>query len=187
MKFCLNVWLKKIDIENDNDLDNLYDLFMDETLFNFIKDNVHAQHLYFVMEDWQVIGFVYLIPFSKTYIVRYDLTNENENEKAIITYNVRYGLKKEKLNDDYVYTVLTHVRDKVKGYNGSTDIKDSNIMTGLKKYDKRYNEVASKFGRMIYQTDEDNYYEINPNCEDIHLEVDNEVKVLKYHLDNRAV
>lgn len=167
MNFCLNVWLKKIDIENDNDLANLYDLFDDETLFNFIRDNQYAEHLYFIMEDKEnIIGFLYLIRLKNSKI-----------------YNVRYGIKKEKLNYDYVYTTLTRVRDKLKGYDEQDKLTDSIIITGLKKYDRRYNEVASKFGRRIYETDDANYYEINPNCE--HL--DNEVKVLKYYLGNRAV
>ena len=166
MKFCLNIWLKKIDVENDNDLASLYDLFDDETLFNFIKDNQYAEHMYFVMEDKEPIGFVYLIRLKNSKI-----------------YNVRYGIKKEKLNYDYVYTALTRVRDKLKGYDEQDKLTNSIIITGLKKYDERYNDVASKFGRRIYETDDANYYEVNPNCESI----DNEVKVLKYYLGNRAV
>ena len=176
MNFCFNIELRKIDINNDDHLDILYDFFTDETLFNFIHDNRRAEHLYFIIENgWETIGFVYLIPLSKP------------KESEVTVYNVKYGFRKDKLNEDYAYTVLTHVRDKVKGFKGSAEIKGSQIITGLKNYDKTYNDLASKFGNMIYQTDDTNYYAIAPNCEDINLEVDNEVKVLKYHSDNRAV
>lgn len=164
MKYCMNISLSKVNIENIDDLWALSDLFDDETLISFISDNQYAKYIYFIKEYDEIIGFVYVMPFK----------NSNIN-------NIEYGIKKQKLNNDYIYTVLTILRDKVKGYNNSTELKDSTIITSLSKDEKYYNELANKFGRKICETFSNNYYEINPNCEDIN----NDSQKLKIYMKDK--
>ena len=166
MRFCLNVWLKKFDKESEKDFLELSDLFDDYTLYSFSADNQYAKYIYFIKENDDTIGFVFLMPLKNSKI-----------------YNVRYGLRKDKLNKDYVYTTLTRIRDKVKGYDKSNEILGSVVITGLNKEEKKYNVVANTFGNKIYETDAENYYEINPNCED----VKNDHKVLRYYLTNKTI
>ncbi len=166
MSFCLNIWLKKFDQENVDDMWALIDLFDDVTLLDFIGDNVYAKYIYLIKEDDNTIGFVYLMPYRESKI-----------------YDVHYGIVKEKLNKDYVYTVLTLLRDKVKGYDNSTEIKDATIITSVRKYEEKYNKVANTFGNKIYETESENFYEINPNCE----EIEKDCKTLKYYLNNKAM
>ena len=166
MKFCLNIWLKNFDKENVNDLWELTDLFDDLSLLGFINDNVHAKYIYLIKEEGNTIGFVYLMPYSNSKI-----------------YDVHYGFISNKLNKDYVYTVLTLLRDKVKGYDNSTELKDTTIITSVSKNETKYNKVANTFGNKIYETEEENFYEINPNCE----KIEEENKVLKYYLNNQAI
>ena len=166
MKFCLNIWLKKYNQDNLDDLWDLSDIFNDDTLYDFINDIVYAKYAYLIKEDDKSIGFVYLIPYKDSKI-----------------YDVRYGIVKEKLNNDYIYTVLTLLRDKVKGYDESTEIKDTTILTSVRKNIKDYNKIANTFGNKIYETEEENFYEINPNCE----KIEEENKVLKYYLDKKVI
>ena len=91
-------------------------------------------------------------------------------------YNLEYGLIQSKLNLDYVYTVLTLIRDTIKGLDYSTEIKEKTIISGILKNSK-YNNIANKFGRLIYSDNFYNYYEVNPNCG--HLQNENQ-KVLKF-------
>ena len=166
MRFCLNVWLKEFNKENEGDYLELSGLFDDYSLYNFSSDNQYAKYIYFIKENDETIGFVFLMPLKNSKI-----------------FNVKYGLKKDKLNKDYVYTVLTRIRDKVKGYDQSNEILGSVIVTGMEKEEAKYNKVANTFGCKICETEDMNFYEINPNCEDIKKEH----KVLRYYLTNKTI
>ena len=166
MKFCFNVWLKKFDMESEEDLMELSDLFDDDTLINFSGDNQFAKYIYFIKENEDTIGFLYLMPFKNSKI-----------------FNVKYGIKNDKLNKDYVYTILTRIRDKVKGYDNTDEILGSSVITAIEKEEQKYNRVANTFGSKICETDRVNFYEINPNCEN----VENDNKQLQYYLRNRAI
>ena len=163
MRFCLNIWLKNFDQENVDDLCELSDVFDDLSLLSFATDNVYARYIYLIKENDNTIGFVYLIPYRESKI-----------------YDIHYGIVNNKLNNDYIYTVLTLLRDKVKE---PTEIKDATIITSVRKQEDKYNKVANTFGNKIYETESENFYEINPNCE----EIGEDCKTLKYYLNNKAM
>lgn len=163
MRFCLNIWLKNFDQENVDDLCELSDVFDDLSLLSFATDNVYARYIYLIKENDNTIGFVYLIPYRESKI-----------------YDIHYGIVNNKLNNDYIYTVLTLLRDKVKE---PTEIKDATIITSVRKQEEKYNKVANTFGNKIYETESENFYEINPNCE----EIGEDCKTLKYYLNNKAM
>lgn len=164
MQFSLDINLTLLDKDSEQDLWDLSTLFCDSSLSEFIEDNMYAKYIYFIKENKEIIGFVYLMKY-----------------KNADMYNLEYGLKKSKLNYDYVYTVLTLIRDKIKGIKNSDEIKNITILSTTIKNTK-YNDIASKFGKMIYSNDIFNYYEVNPNCEN--LEEDNN-KILKFLKNNK--
>lgn len=159
MQFSFNINLSLFDKNSVQDFWDLSELFDDNSLSEFLEDNIYAKYIYFIKENNQIIGFVYLMRYKYADI-----------------YNLEYGLIQSKLNLDYVYTVLTLIRDKIKGLDYSTEIKEKTIISGILKNSK-YNNIANKFGRLIYSDNFYNYYEVNPNCE--HLQNENQ-KVLKF-------
>lgn len=159
MKFCFNINLVLFDNNSTKDFWNLSELFDDCSLSDFIDDNIYSQYIYFIKEYNDIIGFVYLMNFKNSEI-----------------YNIEYNIKSSRLNVDYLYTVLTLIRDKIKGINGSTEIKDLTIVSSVFKNDE-YNEIVSIFGDLIHSNELYNYYEVNPNCEDLSKEKE---KILKF-------
>lgn len=164
MQFSFDINLSLFDKESKQDLWDLSELFCDSSLSDFIEDNMYAKYIYFIKENQNIIGFVYLMKYKNADI-----------------YNLEYGLKESKLNYDYIYTVLTLIRDKIKGLKNSNEIKDITIVSTVIKNDK-YNSIASKFGKLIYSDKLFNYYEVNPNCEELEQ---NNNKVLKFLKNNR--
>lgn len=158
MVFKMNLSLKLFDIESGDDFLDLSDLFDDISLSAFIDDNMFSKYIYLVKENGSVIGFVYLIQY------------ENSN-----IYNVEYGIRKDKLNEDYIYTILTLMRDKIKGKNNN-EIEGITILTSLPK-NNPYNKIANLFGNKLYSNELYDFYCINPNCENIEME---EQKILNY-------
>ncbi len=154
MEFSFRINLKLFNIESVNDEWNLINLFDDNSLYDFINDSEFSKYIYFIKEDNNIIGFVYLMQFKNSDI-----------------YNLEYGLKKDKLNKNYIYTLLTLIRDEIKSKH-----LDKIMLVSRNEKGSKYNEVASLFGKLIYSGDFD-YYEINPNCEN--LEEEN-IKIKKY-------
>ena len=81
MEFSFRINLKLFNIESVNDEWNLINLFDDNLLYDFINDSEFSKYIYFIKEDNNIIGFVYLMQFKNSDI-----------------YNLEYGLKKDKLN-----------------------------------------------------------------------------------------
>lgn len=165
MTFCFNISLVLLDKESSRDFYELSCLFDDCSLSEFIEDNSYASYIYFIKENNKTIGFVYLMRYRGSDI-----------------YNVEYGIISSKLNNNYVYTVLTLIRDKIKGTETSSEIKDLTIVSSFDKCNK-YNSIANLFGDIIYSSDFYNYYEVNPNCEDLSTERD---KVLMFLKNNKT-
>ena len=90
MEFSFRINLKLFNIESVNDEWNLINLFDDNLLYDFINDSEFSKYIYFIKEDNNIIGFVYLMQFKNSDI-----------------YNLEYGLKKDKLNKNYIYTFQT--------------------------------------------------------------------------------
>lgn len=155
MTFSFKINLKLFDNDFINDQWDLINIFDDTTLDEFIEDSGFAKYIYFIREENKNIGFVYLMQYQNSNI-----------------FNLKYGLIKEKLNNNYIYTVLTLIRDKIK----NDELNTISIVTSLNK-NSDYNNIASLFGNLIYSDDLVNYYNINPNCENLEEE---KIKILKY-------
>lgn len=158
MIFSLNINLKLFDINSDDDYLQLCKLFEDSSINEFIEDNMYAEYIYFIKEENEIIGFIYLMPFRNSNI-----------------YNLKYGIVKNKINLDYIYTILTLIRDKIKGIN-STEIKNLIVVTSLNNKSE-YNDIVCNFGNLIYSDEIYNYYEVNPNCENLN---DDKEKILSF-------
>ena len=78
-------------------------------------------------------------------------------------------IKIKQLNEDYVYTVLTLIRDKIKGIHATKEIQNLTIVSSVLKT-CTYNSIACLFGNLLYSNELYNFYEINPNCEDLEEE-----------------
>lgn len=160
MKFCFNISLRLFDINSSDDWWELASLFDDASLSSFMDDNQYAKYVYFILENNNIIGFAYLLQYKNTDIL-----------------NLEYGIKRNNLNNDYIYTVLTLLRDKVKGIDKKAEIKDHVLVTSLLKTEEKYNSIANTFGMKIDSNNLYNHYEVNPNCED--LSIDRE-KILEF-------
>lgn len=160
MGFCFNINLRLFNINSSEDWWELSSLFDDQSLDSFIRDNQYAKYIYFILDNNNIIGFAYLLQYKNTNIL-----------------NLEYGIKKKYLNYDYIYTVLTLLRDKVKGIDIKTEIRDCILVTSLNKKEEKYNSIANTFGMKIDSDDFYNYYEINPNCEDLSSD---RTKILKF-------
>lgn len=164
MIYCNNISLELLKKLSNSDLFDLSNFYDDTTFSNFIDDNVYAKYIYFIKDNDKKIGFIYLLHYRG-----------NNN-----IYNVEYGIYEKFLNYDYIYTILTILRDKIKGEkNYSKEILGKAIVSGINKEEKKYNEVANTFGELIHSDNYCNYYEINPNCEDLHEEREKILKFLK--------
>lgn len=152
MKFCLNISLSLFDKDSPQDFYRLSELFDDCSLSEFIEDNAFAKYIYFIKENDTIIGFVYLMQYIDSDI-----------------YNLEYGIKIKQLNEDYVYTVLTLIRDKIKGIHATKEIQNLTIVSSVLKT-CTYNSIACLFGNLLYSNELYNFYEINPNCEDLEEE-----------------
>lgn len=167
MKFCLNINLKLFDINSNEDWWNLSLLFDDASLSNFMIDNQYAKYIYFIRDNNDIIGFVYLLQYKDTDIL-----------------NLEYGINEKYLNDDYIYTILTLIRDKIKGINNQKELENATIVSSIIKIEDRYNKIAKKFGNKIYEDSCSNYYEVNPNCENLAGE---KKKILKYFNQQKQI
>ena len=99
---------------------------------------------------------------------------------AFFQYNLEYGIQESKLNNDYVYTVLTLIRDKIKGI-ATQEISDLTIVSSVHRKCS-YNDIVSLFGDKLYSNESYNFYEVNPNCEDLKEE---KQKIMTF-LNNRS-
>lgn len=156
MKFYLQIKLSLFDFSSSQDFWDLTKLLNDSSLVDYIEDSEFAKVIYFIKENNEMIGFVFFMQYKNSNV-----------------YNVEYDLLDSKKNNDYIYTVLTLIRDKIKSY---SEIQNFKIISGTLKKTKN-EEVASKFGEKIYTNEQYNYYEVNPNCED--LKEENQ-KILEY-------
>ena len=163
MKFCFNISLSLFDKESPQDFYCLSELFDDCSLSEFIEDNVFAKYIYFIKKNDTIIGFVYLMQYRDSDI-----------------YNLEYGIQESKLNNDYVYTVLTLIRDKIKGI-ATQEISDLTIVSSVHRKCS-YNDIVSLFGDKLYSNESYNFYEVNPNCEDLKEE---KQKIMTF-LNNRS-
>lgn len=148
MDFSFKINLRLFDMNSNNDMWDLIDIFEDMSLNEFIEDNAFAKYIYFIREDDKNIGFIYLLQYKNSNI-----------------YNLRYGIIKEKLNKNYIYTVLTLIRDKIK----NKELENILIVTSVNK-NSNYIGIVSSFGNLIYSNDLINYYNVNPNCEQLEKE-----------------
>lgn len=160
MKFCFNINLKLFDINSCDDWWNLASLFDDYSIDDFQTDNQYAKYIYFIRDNENIIGFVYLLQYKDTNIL-----------------NLEYGILQKYINNDYLYTVLTLLRDKIKGYAITNELKNTIMVSSVDKEKLEYNKIANTFGKKIYSDRLSNYYEINPNCE--HLLEEN-IKIIKF-------
>ena len=161
MKFCFNISLPLFDKESTEDFYRLSELFDDCSLSEFIEDNAFAKYIYFIKENDSIIGFVYLMQYRDSDI-----------------YNLEYGIKIKQLNQDYIYTVLTLIRDKIKGLHTTKEIQNLTIVSSFLKTCS-YNNIACLFGKQLYSDEFYNFYEVNPNCEDLEEENQKIMKFLK--------
>lgn len=161
MVFKMNLNLKLLDMDSSDDYLDLCDIFDDLSLSSFIDDHMFSKYIYLVKENNNVIGFIYLIQYGDSDI-----------------YNVEYGIVENKLNEDYIYTILTLIRDKIKG-NKTKEIEGITILTSLPK-NNSYNKIANLFGNKLYSNELYDFYCINPNCENIEME---EQKILNYFIN----
>lgn len=150
MRFCFNINLKLFDINSGEDWWNLASLFDDCSIEDFRTDNQYAKFIYFIRDNENIIGFVYLLQYRDTDIL-----------------NLEYGILRKYINNDYIYTVLTLLRDKIKGLSNSNELKDITMVSSVSKDNTQFNIIANTFGEKIYSDGFNNYYEINPNCEDL--------------------
>ena len=154
MEFSFKISLKLFNIESINDEWDLINLFDDNSLYDFINDSEFSRYVYFIKENDNIIGFAYLMQYKNSNI-----------------YNLEYGLQEDKMNKNYIYTLLTLIRDEIKSKH-----LDKIMIVSRTKKESKYNEIASSFGKLIYSSD-CNYYEINPNCENFEEE---NIKIKKY-------
>lgn len=156
MKFCLQLSLSLFNPSSTQDFWNLTKLLNDSSLVEYIEDSEFAKIIYFVKEQNTIIGFVFFMQYKNSDI-----------------YNVEYDLLSSRKNKDYIYTILTLIRDKIKIF---SEIQNKTILSSTFKKTKN-DEIASHFGQKIYSNLYCNYYEINPNCENL---TEENQKILKY-------
>lgn len=157
MRFCFNINLKLFNINSGEDWWNLASLFDNSSLDDFQTDNQYAKYIYFIRDNENIIGFVYLLQY-----------------KDIDILNLEYAILPRYMNNDYIYTVLTLLRDKIKGISTSNELKGVVILSSANKEKAEYNKILNTFGENIYSDKFNNYYGVNPNCEDL-LEEHNKI------------
>lgn len=162
MKFVFQINLSLVNPNSSEDLWNLSNLFEDCSLASYIDDIVYSKYTYFIRNNEKIIGFVYFMQYKKSDI-----------------YTIEYAIKKSEFNIDYIYTLLTIIRDKIKGYHETKEIEKATIVSKTIKNSKD-DQTTKLFGNHIYSDDYYNYYEVNPNCENLEQE---KTKILKF-LDN---
>ena len=110
MKFCLQIKLSLFDFSSSQDFWDLTKLLNDSSLVDYIEDSEFARVIYFIKENNEMIGFVFFMQYKNSNV-----------------YNVEYDLLDSKKNNDYIYTVLTLIRDKIKSY---SEIQNFKIISG---------------------------------------------------------